>query len=420
MKACVLTLGCKVNAYESELIKESLKDNGYDIIDEEKEADVIIINTCTVTNQADSKSRKMIRHARRENSNAIIVVCGCSAENHKESLMDLDIDILIGNKDKSKIVSLIDMYKASGDKLVKFYDLRNTDFEDMQINNFADKTRGFVKIQDGCNNFCAYCIIPFMRGGIRSKNIDIAEKEINCLADNGYQEIVLTGIHTGSYGTGEDYDLVDLIRRVSKNDNLKRIRISSIEITELNDKFMEELSVNEKISDHMHVPIQSGSNDILKKMNRKYNIDEYKSIIDKLRQERPNINITTDLIVGFPEESEENHLETLNNLRDIGFSKIHTFPYSMRNGTKASTMKQVNDSLKKRRVHEVLKLSDELESTYYKKFIGKKLKVLVEDGISGFTSNYIKVKLNKRCENNTFVECLITDVDGISVNGEVL
>lgn len=420
MKACVLTLGCKVNAYESELIKESLKDNGYDIIDEETEADVIIINTCTVTNQADSKSRKMIRHARRENSNAIIVVCGCSAENHKESLMDLDIDILIGNKDKSKIVSLIDMYKASGDKLVKFYDLRNTDFEDMQINNFADKTRGFVKIQDGCNNFCAYCIIPFMRGGIRSKNIDIAEKEINCLADNGYQEIVLTGIHTGSYGTGEDYDLVDLIRRVSKNDNLKRIRISSIEITELNDKFMEELSVNEKISDHMHVPIQSGSNDILKKMNRKYNIDEYKSIIDKLRQVRPNINITTDLIVGFPEESEENHLETLNNLRDIGFSKIHTFPYSMRNGTKASTMKQVNDSLKKRRVHEVLKLSDELESTYYKKFIGKKLKVLVEDGISGFTSNYIKVKLNKRCENNTFVECLITDVDGISVNGEVL
>lgn len=420
MKACVLTLGCKVNAYESELIKESLKDNGYDIIDEETGADVIIINTCTVTNQADSKSRKMIRHARRENSNAIIVVCGCSAENHKESLMDLDIDILIGNKDKSKIVSLIDMYKASGDKLVKFYDLRNTDFEDMQINNFADKTRGFVKIQDGCNNFCAYCIIPFMRGGIRSKNIDIAEKEINCLADNGYQEIVLTGIHTGSYGTGEDYDLVDLIRRVSKNDNLKRIRISSIEITELNDKFMEELSVNEKISDHMHVPIQSGSNDILKKMNRKYNIDEYKSIIDKLRQVRPNINITTDLIVGFPEESEENHLETLNNLRDIGFSKIHTFPYSMRNGTKASTMKQVNDSLKKRRVHEVLKLSDELESTYYKKFIGKKLKVLVEDGISGFTSNYIKVKLNKRCENNTFVECLITDVDGISVNGEVL
>ncbi|MDE6292633.1 MAG: radical SAM protein, partial [Bacilli bacterium] len=225
---------------------------------------------------------------------------------------------------------------------------------------------------------------------------------------------------TVSYGTGEDYDLVDLIRRVTKNDNLKRIRISSIEITELDDKFMEELKVNEKISDHMHVPIQSGSNEILKKMNRKYNIDEYRAVIDRLRAIRPNINITTDLIVGFPEESDENHLETLNNLKSIGFSKIHTFPYSMRNGTKASTMMQVNDSIKDKRVHEVLELSDELESNYYKKFIGQKLTVLVEDGMSGFTSNYIKVKLNKECKNNTFVECLITSVDGVSVNGEVL
>ncbi|MCX4364842.1 MAG: tRNA (N(6)-L-threonylcarbamoyladenosine(37)-C(2))-methylthiotransferase MtaB [Bacilli bacterium] len=420
MKACVLTLGCKVNAYESELIKESLKNNGYEIINDEANADVIVINTCTVTNQADSKSRKMIRHARRENASAILVVCGCSAENHKDSLLDLDIDILIGNKDKSKIVNLIEMFKESGKKLTKFYDLRNVDFEDMQINNFANKTRGFVKIQDGCNNFCAYCIIPFMRGNIRSKDIDVAESEINCLANNGYKEIVLTGIHTGSYGVGKDYDLVDLIRRITQNDNIKRIRISSIEVTELNDKFMEELRINEKISDHMHIPLQSGSNEILKKMNRKYNIDEFKSIINKLRKIRPNINITTDLIVGFPEESDANHLETLRNLSDVGFSKIHTFPYSMRNGTKASTMKQVNDSIKSQRVHEILKLSDELENTYYKKFIGKKLSVLVEDGNTGFTSNYIKVKLNKKCENNTFVECIITNVDGISVNGEVL
>ncbi len=259
-----------------------------------------------------------------------------------------------------------------------------------------------------------------MRGNIRSKDIDVAESEINCLANNGYKEIVLTGIHTGSYGVGKDYDLVDLIRRITQNDNIKRIRISSIEVTELNDKFMEELRINEKISDHMHIPLQSGSNEILKKMNRKYNIDEFKSIINKLRKIRPNINITTDLIVGFPEESDANHLETLRNLSDVGFSKIHTFPYSMRNGTKASTMKQVNDSIKSQRVHEILKLSDELENTYYKKFIGKKLSVLVEDGNTGFTSNYIKVKLNKKCENNTFVECIITNVDGISVNGEVL
>lgn len=420
MRTCVLTLGCKVNAYESELIKEKFRKANYEIIDEESKADVIVINTCTVTNQADSKSRKMIRHARRENNGAIIVVCGCSAENHKDALMDLDIDILIGNKDKSKIVELVEMYKQSNNKITKFYDLRNQQFEDMKIDSFASKTRGFVKIQDGCNNFCAYCIIPFMRGNIRSKDIDVAESEINCLADNGYQEIVLTGIHTGSYGAGEDYDLVDLIRRISKNDNLKRIRISSIEITELNDKFMEELKVNKKLCSHMHVPIQSGSNDVLKGMNRKYNIDEYRTIIEKLREVRPDINITTDLIVGFPEERDDNHQETIKNLKSIGFSKIHTFPYSMRKGTKASTMVQVNDKIKKQRTHEILELSDDLENIYYNKFLGETLSVLVEDGVSGFTSNYIKVYLNKECENNTFVNCEIISVDGTSVKGKVL
>lgn len=420
MRTCVLTLGCKVNAYESELIKEKFRKANYEIIDEESKADIIVINTCTVTNQADSKSRKMIRHARRENNGAIIVVCGCSAENHKDALMDLDIDILIGNKDKSKIVELVEMYKQSNNKITKFYDLRNQQFEDMKIDSFASKTRGFVKIQDGCNNFCAYCIIPFMRGNIRSKDIDVAESEINCLADNGYQEIVLTGIHTGSYGAGEDYDLVDLIRRISKNDNLKRIRISSIEITELNDKFMEELKVNKKLCSHMHVPIQSGSNDVLKGMNRKYNIEEYRTIIEKLREVRPDINITTDLIVGFPEESDDNHQETIKNLKSIGFSKIHTFPYSMRKGTKASTMVQVNDKIKKQRTHEILELSDELENIYYNKFLGETLSVLVEDGVSGFTSNYIKVYLDKECENNTFVNCEIISVDGTSVKGKVL
>ncbi|MCH5167206.1 MAG: tRNA (N(6)-L-threonylcarbamoyladenosine(37)-C(2))-methylthiotransferase MtaB [Erysipelotrichales bacterium] len=420
MKVCILTLGCKVNAYESEQIKEQFLLAGHEETNDLSASDVTIINTCTVTNQADSKSRKMIRQARRENKDAIIVVCGCSAENHKDALMDLDIDILIGNKDKSKIVSLVEDFNEHHEKIVKFYDMRDSVFEDMKITNFKGRTRGFVKIQDGCNNFCSYCIIPFMRGSIRSKDIDIAESEINCLADNGYQEIVLTGIHTGSYGTGESYDLVDLIRRISKNDNLKRIRISSIEITELNDKFMEELKANNKICNHFHVPIQSGSNYILELMNRKYNIDEYKSIINKLRSIREDVNITTDLIVGFPEETDECFKETINNLSDIGFSKIHTFPYSIRKGTKASTMKQVNDSVKKERVKEVLELSSKLENKYYQKFIGKELTVLVEDRFSGFTDNYIKVHFDKECENNTFVNVVITDVDDTSVNGRVI
>ena len=420
MKLCIKTLGCKVNAYESELIVERFVNAGYELTDDASLANVIVVNTCTVTNQADSKSRKIIRQCRRENSDAILVVCGCSAEHHKDELFDLDIDILIGNKDKSKIVELVNAFKEGNEKVSKFYDLRSTEFEDMRINNFEGKTRGFVKIQDGCNNFCSYCIIPFMRGNIRSKDINVAIDEINCLANNGYQEIVLTGIHTGSYGDGEDFDIVDLIREVSKNDNLKRIRISSIEITELDEKFMEELRVNPKICDHMHVPIQSGSNDVLKLMNRKYNIDEYKKKIDVLRSIRPDINITTDLIVGFPEETDDNHLETIGNLKNIGYSKIHTFPYSMRSGTKASLMKQVNDTVKKNRTHEVLELSDKLESEYYKKFIDKELEVLVEDGFSGFTSNYIKVHLDKECEVNTFVKVKIDNVDGICVNGNVI
>lgn len=420
LKACVITLGCKVNAYESELIKEKFKLNDYELTDNEEEADVIVINTCTVTNQADAKSRKTIRGARKKNKDAILVVCGCSAEHHKDALMDLDIDILIGNKDKSKIVELVDMFKSSKTKITKFYDLRNATFEDMQISNFEGKTRGFVKIQDGCNNFCAYCIIPFMRGNIRSKDIDIAYEEVKCLVDNGYQEIVLTGIHTGSYGTNEDYDLVDLIRKISLLDGLKRIRISSIEITELNDKFMEEYHNNPKICKHFHVPIQSGANATLKNMNRKYNIDEFKTIIKCIRSIKADTNITTDLIVGFPLETDEDFKETIANLKDIGFSKIHTFPYSLRNGTKAATMKQVNDTIKKKRTEEVLRLSDELESRYYQKFIGKEVEVLVEDGISGFTSNYIKVRLDRECPHNTFVKCLITEVDGINVNGKVL
>lgn len=420
MKFYVETLGCKVNAYESEFIKESFKNNNYIEAEDIKDASVVVVNTCTVTNQADAKSRKLIRQVKRENPTCCLVVCGCAAENHKENLIDLDIDILLGNKDKSKIVLLVNDYLENKKKIVNFYDLRNATFEDMQINNFEGHTRGFVKIQDGCNNFCSYCIIPFMRGSIRSKPLDVAIDEINCLVSSGYKEIVLTGIHTGSYGCGEDYDLTDLIHEVSKNDNLVRIRISSIEITELDDKFMAELTENVKICSHFHVPIQSGSNHVLKLMNRKYNIDSYKEMINKLRSIRKDVNITTDLIVGFPEESDADFEETLNNLKSIGFSKIHTFPFSLRSGTKASMYKQINDTLKKERVNKVLKLSDELESKYYQKFIGSTVSVLVEDGMSGFTDNYIKVHLDKVCPVNKVVKVIITSVDNLYVNGTVL
>ena len=417
MKVVVETLGCKVNAYESEFIKEMFLNNKDEIIDDKTLADVIVINTCTVTNQADSKGRKLIRQARRDNENAILIVCGCMTQNHED--IDIDADIIIGNKDKSKILDLIDEFKKNKKQIRLFYDLRNVSFEDMKISHFEHKTRGFVKIQDGCNNFCTYCIIPFVRGNIRSKNIDVAYDEIKCLVDNGYQEIVLTGIHTGSYGVGENFDLVDLIRKISTLDGLKRIRISSIEITELNDKFMEEFKNNLKICSHLHVPIQSGSNHVLKNMNRKYDIAYFKERTSLIKSLRDDVNLTTDLIVGFPEETDEDFNTTKQNLIDIGFSKIHTFPYSIRRGTKASMMKQVNDTVKKNRTHEILELSDKLENAYYQKYIGKTVSVLVEDNYSGFTSNYIKVHLDAFQENNTFVECLITKADGINVKGIV-
>ena len=237
MKFKIITLGCKVNIYESEMMREKLLANSFvETID--NDADILIINTCSVTNMADAKSRKLIRYNKRENKKAIVVVCGCSAQNHKEELLDLGIDILIGNNEKSKIVELINNYTNTHEKYVKFYEDRNLKFEDMSVDKFSTHTRAFMKIQDGCNNFCAFCIIPYMRGNIRSKDINEAFEEAKLLVKNNHKEIVLTGIHTGSYGYGTDYDLVDLLEKLVTIDGLERIRLSSIEITELNDKFL--------------------------------------------------------------------------------------------------------------------------------------------------------------------------------------
>lgn len=418
MKLYIETLGCKVNTYESEVIKEEFLRNGYTITNSAENADVIVINTCSVTNQSDAKSRKVIRSARKNNPNAILVVCGCSAQNHRKDLQELGIDILLGNKDKSKIFEYVNNYNNI--KINKFYDLVHSDFENMSLNNYSDRTRAFVKIQDGCNNYCSYCIIPYLRGTIRNKDFDTAVKEINTLVSNGFKEIVLTGIHTGSYDR-----FVELIREISKNDALERIRISSIEATEIDEEFLNELKINNKICDHMHIPVQAACNNTLKKMNRKYDMTKYIEIINKLREIRPNINITTDLIVGFPTETEEDFKESLTNASLIKFGKIHVFPYSKRDGTVASKMNNiVSDIDKKRRTHEMIELSNRLENEYYNKFINKELDVLIEevkDGIStGHTSNYIKVIINEELEHNKIYSVQIDRVDGINVYGSVV
>lgn len=418
MKIYIETLGCKVNTYESEVIKEEFLRNGYSEASCIDDADVVVVNTCSVTNQSDAKSRKVIRAARKNNEHAILVVCGCSSQNHQEELKELGADILIGNKDKSKIYDYVNNYDNK--QIVKYYNMINTDFEKMNLDNYSERTRAFVKIQDGCNNYCSYCIIPYLRGTIRNKDLNDAVKEINTLVSNGFKEIVLTGIHTGSYP-----ELVKLIKEISKNDKLERIRISSIEATEIDDEFLEELKNNKKICNHMHIPVQAACNNTLKKMNRKYDMDKYISIIDKIREVRPDINITTDLIVGFPSETESDFEDSYNNASKIKFGKIHVFPYSKRDGTVAAKMKSVlSDSEKKIRTHKMIELSNKLENEYYNKFIGKTLNVLVEEVFdtysTGHTDNYIKVIINNKLEHNKDYLVKITKVDNCNVYGELV
>ena len=418
MKFQIYTLGCKVNAYESEVMKEKLLKENF-LYDEEN-PDIVIINTCSVTNIADQKSRKMVRHFKGLHPGAIIVVAGCSTLHLKDDYTNMGIDILIGNTNKSKIVTLIKEYLDSPKKVTIFENTRKLEFEDMEVSEFKTHTRAYIKIQDGCDNFCSYCVIPFVRGSIRSKNFETALEEARMLVKNGHKEIVLTGIHTGSYGVGTDHDLTDLIHEMSKIDGLERIRISSIEITELNDKFLNELKENEKICNHLHVPLQAGSDEILSLMRRKYNINEFIAKINKIREIRPDISITTDVIVGHPMESEELFLKTLENVTKINFSKVHVFPYSKREGTLASRMEgQVPKNIKHERSKRLIEKSGELEQAYLKRFQGKTLQVLIEKDNTGLTSNYIKVKVLDNVLDNTLVNVLIKDIKDGYVLGEV-
>ena len=401
MKVAIYTLGCKVNLYESEVIMNSFKKSGYEIVDFEDNADIVIINTCTVTNTSDKKSRNIIRQAVKKHENAVIVVMGCYSQVRSADIKEIDgVDIIIGNTKKSKVVSLVEEYLKNKESITEIDDIMHTDFEPMELDTFETRTRAFVKIQDGCNNFCSYCIIPYSRGNIRSKEKDDVVSEIKCLVKNGYKEVVLTGIHTGHYGKDKyDYDFSDLLSELCKIDNLKRIRISSIEITELDSKFIVVLKNNKVIVNHMHIPLQSGCDKTLKEMNRKYDTKYYLDKINLIRSIRPNISITTDLIVGFPNETEEDFNNTLSFLRKVKFSKIHVFPYSRRKGTKADLMdNQIDEQTKHKRVKEVLKLSEELEIEYMNKFINTDVLVLIEkfeNGIiSGHTENYIPVKAN--------------------------
>ena len=411
----VLTLGCKVNTYESEFVINELQKAGYLIKDFDDICDVYIINTCTVTNSSDSKSRKMIRQAIRRNPNACVVAMGCFIAANPEYSED-GLDIIIGNKDKSKIVELLDEYFSKKEILRKQYVGRLKEFEDMYITEFPGRTRAFVKIQDGCDNFCTYCIIPFVRGKCRSKEEDKVVEEVTSLVKNGYREIVLTGIHTGSYGVDLETNFAHLLRRLIEIKGLDRLRISSIEATELNEEVLDVLRNSTVLVDHLHIPIQAGSNPILKAMNRKYDLDYFKNKIEEIREIRPNISISTDVIVGFPGESRELFLETINTCREIGFSKLHVFPYSERRGTASARLDgKIDGGEKKNRARQLIEVSEELEINYMNKFINKEVEVLIEEVIDGYsyghTGNFLHVKIKGEYPHNEMITVTIKDIE---------
>ena len=403
MKVGVYTLGCKVNTYESEYAINEFIKKGYEITDFNSDADIYLINTCTVTNTSDQKSRKMIRQARKKNKDAVVAVMGCFTQirDNDNDIMEY-VDVVIGNNDKSRIVDLIEEYIKNKKRILNINNI-NEKFDDMEISVFNTRTRALVKIEDGCENFCTYCIIPYVRGKVRSKDPKKVIEEVTRLANNGYKEIVLTGIHTGHYGSDlENYDFSDLLLELEKIDGIERIRISSIEIVELNDKFLEVLKKSKKIVNHIHIPLQAGSDHILKLMNRRYDKKYYMNVIKKIRKIRPEIAITTDVIVGLPNETEEDFNETINFVKEINFAGGHVFPYSIRRGTPAAKMdNQITKKEKHNRCKRLIKVFDELEDDYYKSNIGKILSVIpevYEDGyLTGHTDNYIKVKF-KGCE----------------------
>lgn len=427
MNFAIETLGCKVNTYETNVMIDVLKNKGYNLINFNEIADIYIINTCTVTNNADHKSMKMIRQAIKRNPDAVIVVVGCLVQTNDEIIDTIPgIDIILGNVHKSRIVDYIEEYLEKREPIKKLEDICNVDFEEMQLNNF-NKTRAFVKIQDGCNNYCSYCIIPFARGNLRSKKPEIVIKEIKDLVNNGHQEIVLTGIHTGNYGVDlENYSLAKLLKEIMSINNLKRVRISSIEITELSNEFMDVLKRYDVIVDHMHIPLQSGSNEILKLMNRKYNVEQFMNILEKIRTIRPNMLITTDVIVGFPNETEELFLETVATINKIKFSKLHVFPYSKREGTAAAKMKNhVDPVIKKERVRKLLKLSKKLEVESMQKYLGKTIEFIPEvyknEYLIGHADNYLSIKAKGKVELlNKPVQVLISAIKHPYCIGELV
>ncbi len=399
------TLGCKVNHYETEAIWQLFKEQGYDRVEFNHQSDVYIINTCTVTNTGDKKSRQVIRRAIRQNPDAVICVTGCYAQTSPAEIMAIPgVDIVVGTQDREKLLGYIEQYREERQPINAVRNImKNRVYEELDVPAFTDRTRASLKIQEGCNNFCTFCIIPWARGLMRSRDPEEVIRQAQQLVDAGYLEIVLTGIHTGGYGQDfKDYNLAQLLRDLeSQVKGLKRLRISSIEASQLTDEVIEVLQNSEIVVNHLHIPIQSGSDTVLKRMRRKYTMEFFAERLEKLKVALPDLAITSDVIVGFPGETEEEFMETYNFIREHKFAELHVFPYSQRTGTPAARMEdQVDEEVKNERVHRLITLNDQLAKEYAARFEGEVLEVIPEerfkDGAKenlyvGYTTNYLKI-----------------------------
>lgn len=418
-KINIYTLGCKVNQYESDSMADALKDVGAEIVTGNEPADVCIINTCSVTNMADRKSRQIIHRAKKLNPNAVIVAAGCYVQAAKESLeADSKIDIVVGNNRKKDIVRLLDEYFHKGVVNDYYIDInKGCEYENMTLVKPTEHTRAYVKVQDGCNNFCSYCIIPYTRGRIRSRELKEVIEEISGLASRGIKEVVITGINLSSYSDGEGHSLLELLKAVSDIDGICRIRMGSLEPRIITEEFLEGIYQDEKICPHFHLSLQSACNETLKRMNRKYTIEEYMEKCELIRSYYDRPAITTDVIVGFPGETEEEFAITKSNLEKLKLFEMHIFKYSIRKGTVAATMpNQVPDSIKEQRSNILLEMADANSKEFQESFIGEKLKVLVEEYeetdegcfVKGHTDRYIMVrKQMDKAQCEASINCLV-------------
>ena len=441
-KVAFITLGCKVNQYETNAMAQEFLEKSYEVVEHTEIADIYVINTCTVTNMSDRKSRQMLRRVKELNENAVVVACGCYAQVAKSELEKIEeVDLILGNNEKKNIVELVEKFVKTKKKELEIEDVMNqkeyVEFGDVV---YTEKTRAVIKVQDGCDRFCSYCIIPYARGRVRSRKPEKIISEINKIAKEGIKEVVITGIHIASYGKDfkEDYKLIDLLEEINKIEGIRRIRLGSLEPLLITEEFVSRLVKLEKICHHFHLSLQSGCDKTLKRMNRRYTIEEFRNIVNLLRKNYEDVNLTTDIIVGFPGETDEEFDKTYEFLKEIKFYKMHVFKYSQRKGTKAAVMSgQIDGNKKEERSRKLIELSNRNEKEYNENYVGKEVEILWEEKkeefYRGHTKNYISAyrklenqnggndKSNEKPESNientiTKAKCIDAKQDHILVN----